>query len=51
MSVSLTPSMVSNTQYVLHAEFLQSCPILCHAIDCSLKGSSIHGILQARILE
>ena len=29
----------------------QSCPILCNPVDCSLQGSSIHGILQARILE
>ena len=29
----------------------QSCPIFCEAMDCSLAGSSVHGILQARILE
>ena len=29
----------------------QSCPALCIPIDCSLPGSSVHGILQARILE
>ena len=28
-----------------------SCPTLCELMDCSLPGSSIHGILQARILE
>ena len=28
-----------------------SCPILCDPMDCSPPGSSIHGILQARILE
>ena len=27
----------------------QSCPILCHLMDYSLPGSSVHGILQARI--
>ena len=27
------------------------CPILCDPVDCSLPGSSVHGILQARILE
>ena len=26
-------------------------PILCNPIDCSLPGSSVHGIFQARILE
>ena len=29
----------------------QSCPTLCHPMDCSPLGCSIHGILQARILE
>ena len=29
----------------------QSCPTLCDPIDCSPPGSSIHGILQARILD
>ena len=29
----------------------QSCPTLCDPMDYSLPGSSIHGILQARILE
>ena len=30
---------------------LQSCPTLCNPMDCILPGSSVHGILQARILE
>ena len=29
----------------------QSCPTLCDPVNCSLSGSSVHGILQARILE
>ena len=29
----------------------QSCPILCNPMDGSLPGSSVHGILQARILQ
>ena len=33
------------------SEVAQSCPTLCDPMDCSLSGSSIHGILQARILE
>ena len=28
----------------------QLCPTLCNPVDCSLAGSSVHGILQARIL-
>ena len=30
---------------------LQLCPTLCSPMDCSPSGSSVHGILQARILE
>ena len=30
---------------------MQSCPALCDPMDCSLPGSSVHGIFQARILE
>ena len=30
---------------------LQSCPILCDPMDCNPPGSSVHGILQATILE
>ena len=33
------------------AKFLQSCPALCDPVDCGRPGSSVHGILQARILE
>ena len=29
----------------------QSCPTLCNPMVCSLPGSSVHGILQSRILE
>ena len=29
----------------------ESCPALCDPVDCSPPGSSVHGILQARILE
>ena len=33
------------------SEVSQSCPTLCDPMDYSLPGSSVHGILQARILE
>ena len=32
-------------------EVTQSCPTLSNHMDCSLPGSSIHGIFQARVLE
>ena len=34
-----------------HCEVAQLCPTLCDPVDCSLPGSSIHGIFQARVLE
>ena len=33
------------------SEVAQSCPTLCDPMDCRLPGSSVLGILQARILE
>ena len=33
------------------SEVTQSCPTLCDPMDCSLPGSSIHGIFQTRVLE
>ena len=45
---SFTPGKHYLTVVVLVA---QSCPTLCDPMDHSLLGSSVHGILQARILE
>ena len=33
------------------SEVAQSCPTLCDPMDYSLAGPSVHGILQARVLE
>ena len=33
------------------SEVAQSCPTLSDPMDCSLPGSSIHGIFQVRVLE
>ena len=33
------------------SEVAQSCPSLSDPMDCSLPGSSVHGVLQARALE
>ena len=33
------------------SEVAQLCPTLCNPMDCNPPGSSIHGILQARILK
>ena len=47
-------SKTSNAFWVnvcVSAKSFQLCPTLCDPMDCSLPGSSVHGILQARILE
>ena len=33
------------------SEVAQACPTLSDPMDCSLTGSSVHGIFQARVLE
>ena len=33
------------------AKSLQSCPTLSNPMDCSLPGSSIHGIFQVKVLK
>ena len=33
------------------SEVAQLCPTLVDSMDCSLPGSSVHGIFQARVLE
>ena len=49
-SQSVSKSVIGDTRYV-HATSLQSCLILCDPMACSLPGSSVREILQARILE
>ena len=39
------------TESERESEVAQQCPTLCDPMDCSLPGSSLHGIFQARILE
>ena len=38
-----------DTFLCMHAKLLPLCPTLCHPMDCSSPGSSVHGILQVRI--
>ena len=40
-----------NIYTLLWMEVAQSCPTLHNPMDCSLPGSSVHGISQARVLE
>ena len=39
------------TGWKIKVQVAQLCPILCDRLDCRLPGSSVHGILQARVLE
>ena len=41
----------SNSNHSRNRECAQSCLTLCDPMDCSLPGSSVRGVLQARILE
>ena len=50
-SLVLTHPATAVGMLTLHAKLLQSCLTLCNPMDCSPPGSSVHGILQARILE
>ena len=43
--------ILNNSIHTSAAKSLQSCLTLCNLMDCSPPGSSIRGILQARILE
>ena len=49
--LSSLSSVICPYQYVCMYLVTQACPALCGPVDCSPPGSSVHGILQARILE
>ena len=45
------PSSFKKRKRKKESEVTQLCSTLCNPMDCSLPGSSIYGILQARVLE
>ena len=51
MGLHLRCCSIYGTAFQEWSEVAQSCPTLCYPMDCSLPGSSVHGIFQARILE
>ena len=53
LNIQTTKIMASSpiTSWQIDVLVAQSCPTLCDPMDCSPQGSSVHGILQARILE
>ena len=48
---NLHRSLNLNLKFYVYLLVTQSCPTLCDPVDCSPPGSSVHGILQAGILE
>ena len=46
-----SPSLLDLPPAAAAAKSLQSCPTLCDPMDCSLPGSSVHGIFQAGVAE
>ena len=44
-------SQESSRKFMVSACVTQSCLTLCKPVDCSPPGSSVHGILQTRILQ
>ena len=47
----LTVAQITNSLLQSESEVAQSCLALRDPMDCSLPGSSVHGIFQARVLE
>ena len=47
----LCSTVLCSPHSCVRAKSLQSCPTLCDPVNCSPTGSSVHGILQARMLE
>ena len=43
--------LLQRTKVKSQSEVTQLCPTLRNPMDCSLPGSSVHGIFQARVLE
>ena len=50
-NVPLNGENLNSVASSTHAKVLPSCPTLCNTMDCSLPGSPVPRILQARILE
>ena len=48
---NINPKLSPNKCFCCFCLVTQSCLTLCNPMDCSPPGSSVHGILQARILE
>ena len=49
--MATTVSSLPNEEKKVELLVARSCPTLCNPMDCSPPGSSVHGILQARMLK
>ena len=49
--VAFPSALLQDGLFKKESEVTQLCPTLCDPMDCSLPGSSVHGILQAIVLE
>ena len=50
-TIDITMYLLSSHLHKVKVFVAQLCPALCNSMDCSPPGSSVHGTLQARILE
>ena len=51
VAISFSSAWKRKVKVKSESEIAQSCPTLSDPMDCSLPGSSVHGIFQARVLE
>ena len=51
LASSLSPAALRGNSEKVKVLVTQLCPTFCDPMDCSPPGSSVHGIIQARILE
>ena len=51
VSFTVVPNTAGSKCLCMSTKSLQSCLTPCDPMDCSLPGSSVHWILQARIME
>ena len=51
VQIQVSEKLLSHVFPAAAAKLLQSCPTPCDPMDCSLPGSSVHGIFPAREME
>ena len=51
VEIEIMNNPITSTEIEKKSEVAQLCLTLCNPMDCSIPGSSVHGIFQARVLE